>query len=137
MSNSYYNNTASFLPGTTADGVAVDDKFDAVEAGFDLLEVDLDEFNAGYETKSVGFTAVNQHRYFCDTSGGAFTATLPATPVAGNTIYFADGGSSFSTNNLTIGKNGSTIMGTDENLVVDVDNMAFGLSFDGATWRLV
>ena len=42
MANNYYTNVRSFTPGTIAKGNEVDDKFDAVTAGFDTLQVDTD-----------------------------------------------------------------------------------------------
>jgi hypothetical protein len=48
-----------------------------------------------------------QHEVFCDTDGGAFTVTLPATPV-GQTYRITNSGN----NNLTVGRNGNTIKGS-------------------------
>jgi hypothetical protein len=49
--------------------------------------------------KTTGFTAVSGNGYFCDTtSGGAFTITLPATPVLQEDIVaIADYANSFQT----------------------------------------
>ena len=41
MANKYYQNSRSFTPGSNADGNAVDDKFDAVTAGFDQVDPDI------------------------------------------------------------------------------------------------
>jgi len=62
--------------------------------------------------KTTSFTAVSGTGYFVDTSGGAVTATLPATPSAGDIVAFNDYARTFATNNLTIGRNGSNIQGT-------------------------
>ena len=61
--------------------------------------------------KTSNFTAVSGEAYFCNTSGGAFTATLPASPSAGAIVAFKDYAPSFATNNLTIGRNSSNIQG--------------------------
>ena len=61
--------------------------------------------------KTTGFTAVSGTGYFCNTDGGAFTATLPATPSAGDIVAFADYSGNFATETLTIGRNGSNIEG--------------------------
>jgi hypothetical protein len=45
--------------------------------------------------------------YFCDTTGGAFTATLPAAPTLGDEVTFIDYAGTFDTNNLTVAPNGS------------------------------
>ena len=61
--------------------------------------------------KTSGFTAVAGEGYFCNTNGGAFTATLPASPSAGDTVAFKDYGGDFGTNSLTIARNGKNIQG--------------------------
>ena len=48
---------------------------------------------------------------FVNTSGGAFTATLPSSPTAGAIVAFKDYAPSFATYNLTIGRNSSNIQG--------------------------
>jgi hypothetical protein len=47
------------------------------------------------------------HEVFCNTDGGAFTVTLPATPV-GQTYRITNSGN----NNLTLGRNGNNIKGS-------------------------
>jgi hypothetical protein len=43
VTNRYYNNAASFLPGTIAKGDEVDDKFDGVTAGLDVVEGEIND----------------------------------------------------------------------------------------------
>jgi hypothetical protein len=61
--------------------------------------------------KTTGFTAANGEGYFCDTSGGAFTVTLPSSPSAGDIVAVADYTRTFNTNKLTIGRNSQPIGG--------------------------
>ena len=61
--------------------------------------------------KTSNFTAVSGEGYFCNTSGGAFTATLPASPSAGAIVAFKDYAPSFASYALTIGRNSSNIQG--------------------------
>jgi hypothetical protein len=56
--------------------------------------------------KTANFTAVNGVGYFANTSGGAFTMSLPAGS-AGAIVSVADYTNSFQTNALTIAPNGS------------------------------
>jgi hypothetical protein len=74
-------------------------------------------------------------RYGVNTTGGAITATLPATPSTGQAIFFADAGGAYATNNLTVAPNGQTIMGTAGDLTVSTTNQNFGLFYNGTTWR--
>ena len=83
----------------------------------------IDASTAGgvsYVTKTANYTTANLEGVLADTSGGAFTVTLPASPSAGDQVVIADAGASFGSNNLTVGRNSSTINGVAENLVLDI-----------------
>jgi hypothetical protein len=64
--------------------------------------------------KTTGFTAESGKGYFCNTDGGAFTATLPASPSAGDIVGLADYTGNFATANLTVGRNSSKIEGATQ-----------------------
>lgn len=81
--------------------------------------------------------AASAARYLVSTSGGAVTMTLPAAPATGTYIQFADAAGTFATNNMTIGRNGLTIMGLAEDMTVGINNASFALVYSGSTWRLV
>ena len=59
--------------------------------------------------------------------------TLPASPSVGNEVTFIDAKGSFGSNNLTIARNGSNILGAASNLVVSTNGSAFTLVFLNAT----
>ena len=59
----------------------------------------------------------NAPEVYCDTSGGAFTVTLPASPSAGDKVVIRDG-DDFSTNNLTVARNGQPIASAAEDMTV-------------------
>ncbi len=61
--------------------------------------------------KTTGFTAVSGNGYFVNTTAGAITVTLPASPSAGDIVAVADYAGTAVTNNITIGRNGSNIEG--------------------------
>jgi hypothetical protein len=63
--------------------------------------------------KTASFTAVSGEGYFVNTTSGAITLTLPATPSAGDIVAFKDYAFTFATNNLTVDGNGSPIGGVD------------------------
>ena len=81
-------------------------------------------------------TAVANYGYFADTSGGAFTVTLPASPADGNVVMFVDAAQSWETHSLTIGRNSKKIMGLSEDLTVDISR-PFALVYSGATYGWV
>jgi len=88
--------------------------------------------------KTGSYTAVNGDRLMVNTSAGAFTITLPSSPTIGDTVRFIDGAGTLDLNNLTIGRNGSNIMGESQDLTVSTQNAAFSLVFYNSTygWRL-
>jgi hypothetical protein len=89
-----------------------------------------------YLLVSANYTAANREGVLTNTSGGAFTVTLPASPSTGAQVIVADAGSAWGTNNLTVGRNGSTIVGLAENLVCDITGASVQLVYDGTTWEM-
>ena len=83
--------------------------------------------------KTAGFTAVTGTGYFCDTTGGAFTVTLPLSPSAGDVIGVADYAKTFDTDNLTLGRNGSNISGGADDAVVNTAGIAVTLVYVDGT----
>jgi len=90
-----------------------------------------------FEIKTTSFNTANARRYMVDTTGGVVTATLPASPTAGNTIEFTNGAENFATNNLVVARNGSTIDGLSNDLTVSANPTGgmLTLVYDGSTWR--
>jgi len=79
------------------------------------------------------FTASNGVGYFCNTSGGAFTANLPAG-VAGAIVSFADYSGTFAANPLTISANGSEkIAGETTDPVLNTSGQSVTLVYVDAT----
>ena len=89
--------------------------------------------------KTANFDATNGAGFFVDTGSGAVTATLPASPSAGNIVAFSDYDGNFGTNNLIIARNGSNINGDASNFTVAKDNVSLQLIYVDATegWRIV
>jgi hypothetical protein len=57
-------------------------------------------------------TMVSGKGYFVNTTSGAITMTLPASPSAGDYVAIKDYAATFQTNSCTIGRNSSNIQGT-------------------------
>ena len=91
----------------------------------------------GYYTPSATYTAVNGDQILVNTSGSGIgspvTINLPASPAIGNEVHFIDSGNAFASNNLTIGRNSSNILGGTSDLVVSVNGSAFTLVYVNAT----
>ena len=91
----------------------------------------------GYYTPPSTYTAVNGDQLLINTSGSGIgtpvTINLPASPAIGNEVHFIDSGNSFASNNLTIGRNSSKILGATSDLVVSANGSAFTLVYVNAT----
>ena len=88
--------------------------------------------------KTANYTASAGEGIFANTSGGAWTLTLPATPSQGDEVSFIDYAGTFDTNNLTIGRNGNPIQGTAADLTVSTERAANTLVYVDGTqgWLL-
>ena len=71
-------------------------------------------------------------KLFIDTTGGAFTVTLPASPAIGDEVHFIDSRFNFDTAALTVGRNSSKIANASSDLVVNTEGAGFGLVFSGS-----
>jgi hypothetical protein len=91
-----------------------------------------------WQSTSTSITIAANDRYFVDTTTGAKTITLPASPQTGDQVSILDLASTFDTNNCTIDRNGNKIMGLTENLILNVEDEAIQLVYTGATygWKL-
>lgn len=82
--------------------------------------------------------AVTGADYLCNTTGGAFTVTLPASPTVGDNVGFDDAAGTWGTSALTVGANTKPIMGVVDNMICTRSGLSFRLVYQGATngWRI-
>lgn len=89
--------------------------------------------------KSAAYTAKAGERIAADVTEGAWTLTLPAAPVAGDSVTVSVIGGDPAANNLTVAGGGADVMG-DADLVIDVAIEAVPatvpLVFNGTEWRV-
>jgi hypothetical protein len=85
--------------------------------------------------KTSTYTAAAFDRIIANTGGGAFTINLPSSPAVGQSVQITDGGN-WSTNNLTIGRNGNTIEGYTQDLLITDTGITVELVYDGTTWQV-
>jgi hypothetical protein len=87
--------------------------------------------------KTAPFTGVSGNGYFVNTTCGAVTVTLPATPSAGDIISIADYASTFNTNNLTLCRNSSKINGVCGNSILNTEGQSITLVYVDGTrgWK--
>jgi hypothetical protein len=103
----------------------------------DGTNVNLGLQKKGYITPSATYTTVNGDQVLVDTSGGGIgapvTINLPASPSVGDEVHFIDSGNNLASNNLTIGRNSSNILGSGSDLTVSTNGSAFTLVYVNAT----
>jgi hypothetical protein len=89
--------------------------------------------------KTTNFTAVNGEGYFVNTTSGAITVTLPASPSVGNIVAIADYAGTAGTNAITIGRNGSNFEGgtTDGGISIDRQTATFVYADATQGWVVV
>lgn len=92
------------------------------------------------QRKTANYTAVSQDRLECDTTGGAFTITLPASPVAYDRVTIWDGGATntargFALNNLTVARNGATINSLSQDITISTKGVSVVFEYLNSTWR--
>jgi hypothetical protein len=83
--------------------------------------------------KTAPFTGANGTGYFVNTSCGAITVTLPATPTAGDIVSLKDYGGTWATNNVTICGNSSKINGVCATATLNTDSQSVTLIYVDAT----
>ncbi len=83
--------------------------------------------------KTSPFTSESGKGYFVNTSGGAVTVTLPASPSAGDIVSIADLNGTFDTNAVTLNRNSSKIKGACNDLDLKDERMSATVIYSGAS----
>jgi hypothetical protein len=122
--------------GTGLTALGTSNQILKVNSGATALEYGDVSGGLEYVVKTANYTAVDKQGVLADTSGGAFTVTLPATPATGAQVVVADSGSFWGTNNLTVARNGETIGGLAEDLICDITGASVQFVYDGSTWEV-
>ena len=116
----------------TADGSA--DQVIKTDGSGNLSFVTVSGGTDWQSVKTSDFNAVAGEGYFVNTSGGAITGTLPASPSIGDTFEFKDYAQTFATNNLSIDPNGNPFEGlSDVTHKAQQNRMAITITYSDAT----
>jgi hypothetical protein len=83
--------------------------------------------------KTSPLTVVSGNGYFVNTSGGAVTVTLPASPSAGDIVAFKDYANTWDTNAVTLNNNGSKINGVCACTTLRTESQSVTLIYVDAT----
>ena len=90
-------------------------------------------------TKTANYTAAANDGVLTNTTAGAFTVTLPASPANGAQVVVADAGGTWGTNNLTVARNGNNIADVAQDLVCDISGASVQFVYNSsgtATWEV-
>jgi hypothetical protein len=79
------------------------------------------------------FTAVAGNAYPVNTTSGAVTVTLPASPAAGNIVQLTDYAGTWAINNVTVSPNGAKIAGSTSNAIVSASRGSIALVYIDTT----
>jgi len=83
--------------------------------------------------KTASFTAVSGNGYFVNTTSGAITVTLPASPSANDIVAVSDYNGTAGTNAITVGRNSSNINGAANDYLITKANSAVTFIYVDAT----
>lgn len=87
--------------------------------------------------KTTTYTAFNFDDIFANTTGGAFTITLPANPYSNWRVIISDYNGNWATANVTVARNGQNINGSASDFTLNVNNAWAEFVFVDSTqgWR--
>ena len=88
--------------------------------------------------QTTGFTAVAGNGYPCNTTGGAFTVTLPASASVGDTIELVDYAATWDTNNVTLDPQSLNMKGSTDDTYLSAEREGVRIVYVDATqgWLL-
>ena len=118
--NTLQTNTSSVLQITGADSDYVTGIVNSV------LSDDYVEVNSTPYTASIG------KKLIVDTSSASITVNMPSSPTLGNEVRIIDGTGNAQSNNIIVSSS-DKILGSDSNLIIDINEAAFGLVYYNST----
>ena len=89
--------------------------------------------------ETADFTATASSAYFVDTSAGAVTVTLPASPSNGSYLKIVDYAKTFQTNFVTLNGNGEYIEGNPDDYYLNAKGTICELAYNGSAqgWKFI
>lgn len=136
----YYSSTSSNIPsaGNLVDGEIAINTADGViyykNSGGSVVPLSFGSTGISWQSvQTANFTAVAGNGYPVNTTSGAITVTLPASPTAGQLVTFTDYTGTFATNNLTINPNGNNLLGASNSVLMATNNESLSFVYIDST----
>jgi len=85
---------------------------------------------------STNYTAIDGDRIILNNTYEAFNITLPASASVGTYIQMTDGNDLSNGNPVTVLRNGNTIEGGTDDVVLDLKGSTFEFIYNGSTWQV-
>ncbi len=138
--NTLQTDTTSVLKITGADSAYVSGITNSIINNSIITTVDSSYVNARVvdndpyyvEVTSTPYTASEKQKLIIDTSSSSITINMPNSPSFGNEVRIIDGMGTAATNNIIVSSS-NKIQGSDSDLIVDIDEAAFGLVYYNST----
>lgn len=92
--------------------------------------------SSAWTSITANYTATTGDKIIANTTAGAFAITLPPTPSTGNIVEITDG-ADWSVNNVTVLRNGSTVEGGADDIVLNIRGITVQFIYSGTTWQVV
>lgn len=135
--NGYIQNIAPYVAALT--GYSTTTILGAAPSNMDLKAVGdiIFALNNNY-VKTSNYQAVAGDRLIANSAGGPFTITLPASPAIGALVTIYDGGGLWSSNNVTLARNGQNTNGVASDFTLNAGGKAEAVFVDSTIgWRVI
>lgn len=137
------NISAGTNSSSAVQGIASDMFYSGTKSGLtatnvqDAIDQTVVKAIGSWVIKTANYTAAASDFIMADTRANQFSITLPANPADNATIRIVDAAGSFGTKPLTVLRNGKTLQGRAEDLLLNVNGASVALVFNSTFgWRL-
>ena len=114
-------------------------KLEAKSSGYNATidYVAVTRTSDGWKKITATYASRAGDKLFVDTTGGAFSIDMPASPASGDVLQIADCAGTFATNSPVMKRNGSNMRSVATDLTVDINWVKIQFEFVDATrgWR--
>ena len=104
-----------------------------IKADVQQAQSDITEITPVYTVVAIAGTLATFSYSAVDTSDGGFSLTMPASPSVGDVVTLLDYAGTWSSNVVTLDRNGSNMFGLAEDHILDIGRLCISLNYIDAT----